>query len=125
VLRTTTNDDAVGRSQPDLVMLGVGNDGDTASVFPGAGALHERRRWGTVGHAPSNPPTRLTLTLGVINQATVVLFLASGESKADIIKTILEPHQDADRQLPGALVRPKRGRLIWLLDRPAAARANG
>ena len=63
------------------------------------------------------PPPRLTLILGVLNQATVVLFLPSGERTADIIKTILEPQQDADRQLPAALVRQERGRLTWLLDR--------
>ena len=109
----------------DLVLLGVGNDGHTASLFPGTDALHERRRWVTVGHAPSGPPTRLTLTLGVINQATVVLFLASGESKAGIVKTILEPEQESDRQLPAALVQPERGRLIWVLDRAAAAKLTG
>lgn len=109
----------------DLVLLGVGNDGHTASLFPGTDALHERRRWVTVGHAPSGPPTRLTLTLGVINQATVVLFLASGENKAGIVKTILEPEQESDRQLPAALVQPERGRLIWVLDRAAAAKLTG
>jgi 6-phosphogluconolactonase len=109
----------------DLVLLGVGNDGHTASLFPGTDALHERRRWVTVEHAPSGPPTRLTLTLGVINQATVVLFLASGESKAGIVKTILEPEQESDRQLPAALVQPERGRLIWVLDRAAAAKLTG
>jgi 6-phosphogluconolactonase len=109
----------------DLVLLGVGNDGHTASLFPGTDAVHERRRWVTVGHAPSGPPTRLTLTLGVINHATVVLFLASGESKAGIVKTILEPEQESDRQLPAALVQPERGRLIWMLDRAAAAKLTG
>jgi 6-phosphogluconolactonase len=109
----------------DLVMLGIGTDGHTASLFPGTAALQERRRWVTVGHAPSGPTKRLTLTLGVINQATVVLFLANGQSKVDIVKTILEPQQEADRQLPAALVRPERGRLIWMLDRPAAAKLTG
>jgi 6-phosphogluconolactonase len=109
----------------DLVLLGLGNDGHTASLFPKTDALHERRRWVAVGHAPFDPPIRLTLTLGVINQATVVLFLASGESKAGIVKTILEPKQECDRQLPAALVRPERGRLIWVLDRAAAADLTG
>jgi 6-phosphogluconolactonase len=109
----------------DLLLLGIGNDGHTASLFPGTEALHERRRWVTVGHAPSDPPTRLTLTLGVINQATVILFLASGEGKAGIVKTILEPQQESDLQLPAALVRPERGRLIWVLDRAAAAELTG
>ena len=120
-LRTVTNAETAEWPRLDLVLLGIGNDGHTASLFPGTDALHEQRRWVTVGHAPSNPSTRLTLTLGVINQASVVVFLASGESKAGIITRILEPKQDADRQLPAALVRPERGRLIWLLDRPAAA----
>jgi 6-phosphogluconolactonase len=109
----------------DLVLLGVGNDGHTASLFPGTDALREQRRWVTVGRAPSGPPDRLTLTLGVINQSTVVLFLASGETKAAIVNTILEPRQEPDRQLPAALVRPERGRLIWLLDRPAASKLTG
>ena len=111
--------------QLDLIMLGVGNDGHTASLFPGTDAVHERRHWVTVGHAPFNPTTRLTLTLGVINQATVVLFLATGEGKADIVKRVLEPLEASDQQLPAALVRPERGRLIWLLDGASAAKLTG
>ena len=125
VLRVVTNTVPAGWPQLDLVLLGLGNDGHTASLFPGTDALQERRRWVTVGQAPSGPRNRLTLTLGVINQATVVLFLASGESKADIVTRILEPQQESDRQLPAALVRPERGRVIWLLDRPAAAKLTG
>jgi 6-phosphogluconolactonase len=125
VLRAVTKTAQGLWPQLDLVMLGVGNDGHTASLFPGTDALQERRRWVTVGQAPSGPPTRLTLTLGVINQATMILFLASGESKADIVKAILEPQRDADRQLPAALVRPERGRIIWVLDRAAAAKLTG
>lgn len=124
-LRTLTTGDRMAWPQLDLVMLGVGNDGHTASLFPGTDAVHELRRWVTVGHAPVNPATRLTLTLGVINQATVVLFLATGEGKADIVKRVLEPHEPSDRQLPAALVRPERGRLIWLLDAASAAKLTG
>jgi len=125
LLRREMNAVSADWPQFDLVLLGVGNDGHTASLFPGTDALQEQRCWVTVGRAPTDPSTRLTLTLGVINQATVVLFLASGESKASILKTILEPMQESDRQLPAALVRPERGRLIWLLDRPAAAKLTG
>ena len=125
LLRASTNAGSSGWPQLDLVLLGLGNDGHTASLFPGTDALRETRRCVTIGHAPVNPRLRLTLTLGVINHATVVLFLANGESKAGIIKGILEPSQDADRQLPAALVRPERGRVIWLLDRPAAAKLTG
>ena len=109
----------------DLVLLGIGQDGHTASLFPGTDAVQERRRCVTVGYAPSGPRTRLTLTLGVINQATVVLFLVTGAAKAGIVKTILEPQQETDRLLPAALVRPDGGRLIWLLDPPAAAQLTG
>src|SRR5215510_2054995 len=111
--------------QLDLVLLGLGNDGHTASLFPGTAAVDEHQRWVTVGHAPSDPRTRLTLTLGVINRATVVLFLVTGAAKAHILKTVLEPESDADRQLPSALVHPTSGRLIWLLDSPAAAELTG
>ncbi len=105
----------------DLVLLGLGHDGHTASLFPDTAAVHEHHRVVTVGHAPSGPSTRLTLTLGVINKASVVLFLVTGANKAGIVRTILEPRTDADRRLPAALVKPERGRLIWMLDRPAAA----
>lgn len=106
--------------QLDLVLLGLGRDGHTASLFPGTSALEEKQRLVTVGRAPTGVPTRLTLTLGVINEATVVLFLATGAEKAEIVKRVCEPKTDADRQLPAALVKPRTGRLIWLLDGPAA-----
>ncbi len=105
----------------DLVLLGLGRDGHTASLFPGNDAVRERDRAVTVGQAPSGPSARLTLTLGVINRASVVLFLVTGPDKARIVRTVLEPDTDADRRLPAALVKPEEGRLIWLLDRPAAA----
>lgn len=105
----------------DLVLLGIGHDGHTASIFPGTSAVEERTRWVTVGQAPSGIPTRLTLTLGVINQASVVLFLVTGADKAATVKQILEPGSAAERRVPAALVKPERGRLIWLLDATAAA----
>lgn len=125
VLRTVTKTRPEAWPRLDLVLLGIGQDGHTASLFPGTDAVQERRRCVTVGYAPSGPRTRLTLTLGVINQATVVLFLVTGTAKAEIVKTILEPQQEADRLLPAALVRPEGGRLIWLLDAPAAAQLTG
>jgi 6-phosphogluconolactonase len=105
----------------DLLLLGLGQDGHTASLFPGTKAVSERQRLVAVGQAPTGITTRLTLTLGVINQASVVLFLIMGADKAKIVKRVLEPDTDADRQLPAALVKPQSGRLIWLLDGPAAA----
>jgi 6-phosphogluconolactonase len=121
LLRVISHASPQDRPRLDLVLLGLGHDGHTASLFPGTAAVNELQRLVTVGRSPVGQPTRLTLTLGVINRASVVLFLVTGADKARIVKTVLEPASDSDRRLPAALVRPERGRLIWLLDRPAAA----
>jgi 6-phosphogluconolactonase len=123
LIRSATHT-STGWPRFDAVLLGVGNDGHTASLFPGTAALREEHRCVAVGEAPSNPRSRLTLTLGVINHATVVVFLATGNGKATMVQRILEPQQEADRQLPAALVRPEEGRLIWLLDGAAAAKLD-
>jgi 6-phosphogluconolactonase len=121
-LRRLTNTVAAETPRIDLILLGLGEDGHTASLFPGTAALQEQRRAVTVGHAPTGIGSRLTMTLGVINRATVVLFLVAGSSKAGIVRAILEPDSAADRALPAALVAPETGRLMWMLDRSAAAR---
>ena len=120
-LRTIDSPTKTTSPQLDLLLLGLGQDGHTASLFPGTKAVSEQQQLVAVGHAPTGIVTRLTLTLGVINQASVVLFLIMGADKAKIVKRILEPETDADRQLPAALVKPHSGRLIWMLDGPAAA----
>jgi len=61
------------------------------------------------------------MTLGVINQASVILFLVAGTGKAEVVRTILDPKTEAERQLPASLVAPEKGRLIWLIDQAAAA----
>jgi 6-phosphogluconolactonase len=109
----------------DMILLGLGEDGHTASLFPGTTALHERSRAVTVGQAPAGIRTRVTMSLGVINRATVVLFLVSGSGKAPIVRAILESKNEADRTLPAALVAPETGRVIWILDRAAAASLAG
>jgi 6-phosphogluconolactonase len=105
----------------DMIILGLGEDGHTASLFPGTAALQERRTAVTISQAPTGVRHRLTLTLGVLNQATVVLFLVSGSGKAPIVRAILEPQSAEDRALPAAMVAPETGRLIWMLDHSAAA----
>jgi 6-phosphogluconolactonase len=107
--------------QLDLVLLGLGEDGHTASLFPGTGALHDQTHLVAVGQAPKGVTLRLTLTLGVINRASVVLFLVTGSTKAQMVRRILEPQTEEDRQLPAALVKPDPGRLVWLLDQSAAS----
>lgn len=105
----------------DLVLLGMGEDGHTASLFPGSSALQETTRWVTwVEHAHPPPPLlpRLTVTLPLINAARQVVFVVTGESKSQRVAQILGPHSDQD--LPAAQVRPRPGKLIWLLDQAAA-----
>ena len=105
----------------DLVLLGLGDDGHTASLFPGTPALLERNHLVTVGQSPKGIAARLTLTLGVINRATVVLFLVTGSGKAQTVRAVLQPQTQAEQALPAAQVKPDSGRLIWLLDDDAAA----
>jgi 6-phosphogluconolactonase len=104
----------------DLILLGLGDDGHTASLFPGTPVLEDLTHAVVVTQSPKGVPSRLTLTLGVINRATVVLFLVSGPGKAPLVRAVLAPQDEADRALPAALVQPSRGRLIWMLDRSAA-----
>jgi 6-phosphogluconolactonase len=105
----------------DLILLGLGEDGHTASLFPGTPALQERTRIVTVGQAPTGIPSRITLTLAVLNRATVVLFIVTGLGKASIVRQLLEPQHSVDRALPAAMVAPDTGRLVWMLDRSAAS----
>lgn len=105
----------------DLVLLGLGDDGHTASLFPGTSALQEAKKIVTVGQAPTGIRSRLTLTLGVLNQAAMVLFLVTGKGKADMVRRILEPTSEEDRSLPAAQITPGSGQLVWMLDQAAAA----
>lgn len=104
----------------DLVLLGLGDDGHTASLFPGTAALQEQNLLVTVGHAPTGIRSRLTLTVGVLNQAAVVLFLVTGSGKAHMVRRVLKPESKADRSLPATKIVPESGRLVWMLDHTAA-----
>ncbi|HMS82970.1 MAG TPA: 6-phosphogluconolactonase [Nitrospira sp.] len=120
-LRTVTRCPAPNLPTIDLVLLGIGEDGHTASLFPGTTALEEQSSVVTVGHAPTGVPTRITLTLGVLNRAAVVLFLVTGAGKATMVRRVIQPETDADRSLPAARVAPESGQLIWMLDQAAGA----
>jgi 6-phosphogluconolactonase len=106
----------------DLILLGIGPDAHTASLFPGDAALGERKRWAvgveTPGMAPLVP--RVTLTLPVLDAARAVVFLVSGADKAEAVARAFgdAPGPDA----PASLVAPRQGSLTVLLDEPAAAR---
>ena len=120
-LRLATKTSLSAQPSLDLILLGLGEDGHTASLFPGAPVLRDHQRVIAMTQSPKGPPTRLTMTLGVINRASVILFLVSGAGKARIVRAILDPKTEAERQLPAALVAPEQGCLIWFLDRSAAA----
>ena len=104
----------------DLVFLGMGEDGHTASLFPDAAVLDERRRLAVDVRAPGNGLPRITLTLPVFNSARNVCFLIAGEHKARTLATVLEgPRRRAS--LPAQRVAPERGELRWYVDRAAAS----
>lgn len=121
VLRELTNCPPPALPTLDVVLLGLGDDGHTASLFPGTAALRVRDKVVTVGHAPSGVRCRLTLTLDVLNRASVILFLVTGPHKAAVVKKILHSQDESEQLLPAALVKPEVGRLMWVLDSSAAS----
>jgi len=105
----------------DLVLLGVGEDGHTASLFPGHPALNETRRWVVpVFEAPKPPPIRISMTLPVINNARQVVFVAAGPGKAKILSKVLN-YRVWQPELPARRVKPSNGDLHWFVDRAAVA----
>lgn len=104
----------------DLILLGMGPDGHTASLFPGTDALHEKTRLAIANWVEKLKTFRLSLTLPVLNAGRCVVFLVSGTDKASVLHSVLEENVPGD-QYPAKLVQPKEGTLIWLVDRGAAS----
>ena len=105
----------------DLILLGLGEDGHVASLFPGNPALQEKQRWvAPVRHAPKPPPERITLTLPILNRARHMIVAAMGTGKAGAVARIFSP--DPVPVLPAQLLNPGEGELHWLFDRAAAAK---
>lgn len=102
----------------DLVMLGIGGDGHTASLFPHTPALDVMNRWAVENPVEKLETIRLTLTVPVINAARAVNFLVAGEDKAEALREILEGGEDP-HTYPAKLVRPSGG-ATWMVDREAA-----
>lgn len=102
----------------DLIILGVGRDGHTASLFPGHRAVNEKEKWVVCvkAHVRVTLHDRITITLPVINSAKNVMFIISGEGKGKIIKTIFEEKKDS-KVYPASLVKPDDGQTVWFIDK--------
>ena len=96
----------------DLILLGMGEDGHTASLFPETAALNDDERWVVANHVPQKNQTRITLTFPIINAARKVLFLVRGEEKRAVVDRVLAGQSD----FPASLVDPENGSVTWLLD---------
>jgi 6-phosphogluconolactonase len=105
----------------DLILLGIGEDGHTASLFPGRLPLKDSKQLAAAITLDETRHSRITLTLPVINQAKNILFLVTGEDKAVIAGRVI---QEGDAALPASLVRPQTGSLMFLLDRGASSRLS-
>ena len=104
----------------DLILLGMGPDGHTASLFPETAALQERSHLVVANWVEKLKTQRITLTLPVLNAARTVAFLVSGADKAEVLHEVLQGTGPAEKY-PSKLVRPSDGRLIWFLDRASAS----
>lgn len=104
----------------DLILLGMGGDGHTASLFPGTAVIHEQKRRVAAHYVDKLSMWRLTLTPPAINAARNVTFLVAGADKAERLRDVLHGPYQPD-VLPSQIVKPEDGRLYWLVDKAAAA----
>jgi 6-phosphogluconolactonase len=105
----------------DLILLGIGNDGHTASLFPDSQALRESKRLVVPNFAPSQNAWRMTLTFPLLAAARHLLFLVTGSGKAEVMTRILASTiQDDRHELPAAILRDASAQITWVLDRDAA-----
>ncbi len=103
----------------DTVLLGLGEDGHTASLFPGSRALKEETRWIMEGNSGKDDFQRVTMTARLINSSALVIFLVVGGNKTKILREVTAKDRVGD-PLPGRLIRPSNGKLVWLVDKEAS-----
>lgn len=104
----------------DCLLLGMGKDGHTASLFPGTDAIHEKTHLVVANWVEQLQTFRITLTLPVLNNADFVIFIVGGKEKAQMLKRVLEVREKAN-PFPAQLIKPTRGKLLWLIDWAAAS----
>ncbi|QPC81390.1 6-phosphogluconolactonase [Phototrophicus methaneseepsis] len=114
--------DYMGETQPgfDMVLLGMGDDGHTASLFPGTAALHEHDKWVMANEVPQHHTWRLTMTVPLLNISENIMFLVAGSSKTDTLKAVLEGPKQPD-VYPSQLIHPENEMVTWLVDAEAGA----
>ncbi|MGE3804567.1 MAG: 6-phosphogluconolactonase [Gemmataceae bacterium] len=114
-----------GKDKPqfDLIFLGLGDNGHTASLWPDSPVLEEKKRLAAEAYAPEQDLWRVTLTAPILNEGRLIAFLLKGADKADVLKQVLEgPYQP--KTLPAQLIKPTSGELRWLVDEAAAAKLS-
>src|SRR5205814_1313214 len=103
----------------DLILLGMGPDGHTASLFPNSAAVHETTRNAAANWVEKLDSFRLTLTFPAINNARNIVFLVVGSDKADVLRNVVQENNKTVEELPSKGVRPVSGTLTWLIDEAA------
>lgn len=104
----------------DLLLLGMGEDGHTASLFPQTQPIHETEHWAVAHYVSKLSSWRLTLTPPILNRSQATLFLVTGRAKAATLKRVLQGNYTPD-DLPSQVIRPANGNLLWLVDREAGS----
>lgn len=104
----------------DLIFLGLGENGHTASLFPGSPILKDAQHWVAAVYVDELQMYRISFTTEIINQARNVVYLVSGQSKASILRQVIEGKLEPE-QLPAQLIKPVNGELYWLVDEDAAS----
>jgi 6-phosphogluconolactonase len=118
------NQEAEPPTRFDLILLGMGDDGHTASLFPGTAAIREQTRWVIAHFVEKLDTRRITLTPAIINAAANATFIVSGSGKAERLRQVLTgPYQP--EVLPAQIVNPDGGHLRWLIDKAAATSFEG
>ena len=114
-----------GEARPtfDLILLGLGEDGHTASLFPRTPILDERERWVKEVFLEAQNTYRISLCVPVITEAEQIVFLVQGASKARSLKEVLEGAY-RPKELPAQMIKPRNGELVWLIDETAATELN-